>query len=240
MTALIIVLLLILIASIVISGIVYSRQQAIAYKRGQIKLSKQKYAEVNGYLQFILKVDDQLVIALILAQNLADITQSLVKLEKKSEDFKLLHDNDLAKIQAIRQGNLVPQNQKSITNDNQLSAHIKTLNEIGHLLQRFKIRGVISPSDYEAHLYHLQKLAFEIELEGYLQLAERLASSDPRKAINRYKQARQVIKRTRVELPDKNEKIRELTEKIEALQKQGSSSSQAAEQPSQSIEQQNQ
>ncbi|WP_020409424.1 hypothetical protein [Hahella ganghwensis] len=222
MTILIITLLIILIASIVISGIVYSRQQALAYKQGQIKLNRQKYAEVNALLKFMLKVDDTPNISLILAHNLADITQALVKLEKKSEDYKIMHDNELARIQSIRQGKLCPQNQKAVTNDNQLSAHLKTLNDVGHLLQRYKIRGTLSPSDYEEHMYHLQKLAYEIELNVYLEQALQLEqNNDTRRAINRLKQARQTIKRTRVELPDKNDRIRELTEKIESLQKQG-------------------
>ena len=235
MTTIIILLLLLLIGSIVVSGIVYSRQQALAEKQSQIKINSQKYLELQGLLQFILSVDNSITIAQQISHELLNITQKLIKLDKANEEHQLLYDNEMNRALAMKNGQLKAQGQQIVTSDRVLSASLRTLNEIGQLLQRFKVRGNITAPAYEEYLQHLQELSLNIELDSHLHFAEQLAKdNENRKAITHFKQAREALKRTRFELPNKNERIREITQKVEELQKKHS------DQPQQNDESQGQ
>ena len=222
MTTIIVLLAIFAFVCIVISGIVYSRQQAQAYREGQTKLFKQKYQEFDGLFKFILTLDDKPDIAIAINNELLDIAQTLVKLNKNEEEFLLLFDQLKTQAKSLKDGSLAPKAQKVVTSDTLMRTNKSSLVEVGQRLNRLKIRGKISPPAYEEYLHHLKKLTFDIEYESHKHLASQLEEgNDIPSAINHYKHAREALKKTRIEFAEKNEYIREITDKIHLLQKTG-------------------
>jgi hypothetical protein len=222
MAAIIIILAVLVLICVVVSGVVYTRQQAIAHRESQTRHLKQKYQELDLLFQFIMNIDEKSEIAILLNNQLMDFAQQLIKLNKKSEEYLLLLDQLKTRAIALKNGTLPPKADKIASNDSIMRHHIAALTDIGQRFNRLKIRGQILAATYEEHLKHLKKLAFDIEYESHLKFAEKLtANNDIRNAVQHLKHAREALKKTRADITGKAEKIRKISEKILKLQRDG-------------------
>lgn len=194
------------------------------HREAQTRMHRQKYQEFDGLFQFIMNVDDQPEVAIAINNELSDIAQVIAKLNPKNEEYAVFLDQLKSRGSALRDGSLAPKGNKAVSSDTLMRTHTSSLIEIGQRLNRLKIRGKISVPAYEEYLQHLKHLTFEVEYDSHMSFAKKLEENkDIRNAINHFKHARDALKKTRLEIPEKNQNIRELSEKIQALQRSGSS-----------------
>jgi len=222
MTAFIIVLAVLMIASLVISGVVYTRQQALAQRESQTKHLKQNFQETEHIFNFIMKVDDQPDIAIALHNQLLDLAHQLLKINKKSEEFQSLFGRLKAQAAELKEGTLKPRGEQTVANDTMLQKNSTLLNATGQRLSRLKVRGLLPVAQYEEHLSHLKKLVFTIEYDSHMAMADKqIEDNNIVKAIDHLKHARDTLKKTRADIEDKNGKIKTLSDQIQCLLREG-------------------
>ncbi|MDG9667663.1 hypothetical protein [Hahella sp. CR1] len=230
MTTLIVLLAIFITASIIVSGVMYSRQQALAYRQSQLKSLKQKYEEINSLFQVIMRVDDSANIAISLNHAMIEIAQSMTKMDRKSEELRILLDNLKQRERDLKTGVLLPQAQKTVTSDAAVAAIQRSLSECLQKLQRFKLRGSLPVPLYEEYSHHLREMALDVEVGSQLQMAESLvAQNDKAGAEKHFKHAREALKRTRLEIPNKNDQIKEISDKIKSLMRDGETQNRSQE-----------
>lgn len=87
MTAIIISLILLVIISLIISGYLFTHQQAILRRQQQTKHLQQKFQEINHWFESVFTVDDKPDIAMVIHDQRLDLAQQLAKLNKNSPQF---------------------------------------------------------------------------------------------------------------------------------------------------------
>ena len=108
MAAIIILLALLILVSVVISGVVYTRQQAIVYRENKTRHLQQKYQELDKLFKFFMSIDDNPELAILLNNQSTDLAQQLSELNKKTTDFQSLFDQLKARAHELKTGSLAP------------------------------------------------------------------------------------------------------------------------------------
>jgi hypothetical protein len=215
MSIILVILAVLLVGGLIASGIMYSWQQAIAQREHRIRSLRQKYEELQGLFDLIFQADSEADIAVVLNQAMLDIARQIRSVDSKNPETQLLVNQLSTRGTALNEGLLLPEGKRVMTAEASLNSLLSGYASILQKLQRLKIRGLIATHQYDAFSTHLRNLTLETEVESHLASAEmRLANGDRLKAANHFRHARELLKKTNLEVENKNERIREISEKL--------------------------
>lgn len=226
------VLAFLLVGGGIFSGILYSRQQAAAMRERQLKAISQKYEELKKLYDILFLTDDQPEVPALLNKALLGFARDMRKLDPKSPERHQLVEQHSHLDAGFSEGSLHPRGERLMNSDAALTSLLSSYAVIVQKLQRFKVRGMIATHQYEEYALHLRKLSLDTEVSSHLAFAEiMIGNSERLKAEGHLKHARECLKKTSLEIPDKAERIRELTDRIKNLENEIAQRRQAVETP---------
>ncbi|GAA3979532.1 hypothetical protein [Allohahella marinimesophila] len=222
MTTLVVVLLGIMFVSVVVSAVLYARQQAAQHRAAKIKALLQRRQDYENAVALILQVDDRADIAVAMTIALIEIQKELISLGlpgalQQLEDLK-------GQLHALEEGRLRPSGERVMHSDGQMRAALEGLRTLGNKLLRLKLRARLSAEAYQQQLEHLEQLKLTVQIRSHEYHADQLLQADKRReAIGQLKKARDVYKRSSLGTTEKNEAVRRLTDQIKAAESTQSS-----------------
>ena len=203
------------ILSLIFSGISHSRQQALAKRKKTINQCLQQFEELSGHIELLLKADPEYQL-LTLLQSLA--IRSLQNAHNLSPNDPTISDN-----LAIQQKLLT--NLKENKRENKVIEFLDTVpelnllkSEIGQLLKAidiYKNRNILTIGQHQIFYKHLNKLNFDLTVNSLMNQANIAGKQNDTSAYKAHiQQAREMIKRSELEEDEKNKRVKELTELI--------------------------
>lgn len=222
MTTLVVVLLGIMFISVVVSAVLYARQQAAQHRAAKIKALLQRRQDYENALALILRIDDRSDIAVAISGALLEIQKELVALGL-AEGLQQL-ESLKEQLVALEEGRLRSAGDRIMHSDNQMKLALEGLRTLGNKLLRLKLRGKLAPDIYQQQLEHLDHLKLTVQVRSHEYHAEQLLQADQRRdAVAHMRKARDVYKRSNLAADAKNEAVRRLTDQIKAAESAQSS-----------------
>jgi hypothetical protein len=201
-----------IILSMIVSGISYSRQQAMAKRQKKISQYRQQVDEILGHIAFLLKVDSdyQLVTQLqVLAVNTLKLANNLSPQDSIISDNLRIQKQQLNNFKENKRENEVIEFYETETELNQLKSEI---GQIEKLLDIYRNRGELSVDKNNALQKHLNKVNIELTSNSYMNQARICGEQNNITMYQMHiKQAREVVKKSTLDESDKNKRIKELT-----------------------------
>ncbi len=210
----------VLLVSIIFSSIAYSRQQALTLKKSQVLQLTRRIQDLQEALNTLLHIDNKYELIIIIQ------SQILALLEKKS----LLEPDNMATKSLLEQQQLLNGSYRKEQRNNDISrkmpndeainlAHFQLL-QITKLLQKYRSKNKISSAKYSELTNHIQKLRLDIEVESHIEQANTYQKNkDIIMTQSHLKQARESLRGSPLEFPEKAQLIRELTDRIKNVHK---------------------
>jgi len=209
-----------IILSMVVSGISYSRQQAMAKLQKKISQYRQQADEALEHVALLLKVDPdyQLMTQLqTLAVSTLQLANNLSPHDQIISDNLRIQKQRLSEFKANSRDNQIIEFVETETELNQLKLQIA---QIGKLLDIYRNRGELSIDKSNTFNAHLKELQLELTINSHLNQARKCGERNDITSYQMHiKQAREVVKKSAIEESKKNKKIKELTDILNEVNK---------------------
>jgi len=204
----------------IISGISYSRQQAMAKLQKKISQYRQQVDEVLGHIALLLKVDSdyQLIIQLqTLVVSTLQLSNSLSPKDHIISDNLRIQKQRLSEFKENKRDNQVIEFLETETELNQSKLQI---GQISKLLDIYRNRGELSIDKSTTFNAHLKSLKLDLMINSHMNQARKCAERNDVMTYQMHiKQAREVVKKSTLEESEKNQKIKELTDILNEVKK---------------------
>jgi len=221
-TFIIAIIAFILIASFIISGVSYSRQQTLKKRKQMVKHFHQQADEALSYISLLLRVDQEYDLIIQLQNLVVNALTSAYKLN--SEDKMIINNLSTQKIKLNEYlGNQRP-NQICcwFTSASELTATQTQLAQLNKLLDIYRNKGDLSFSKHQEFQSHILTIQQDLTINSYLYQADLFAEQNNITSYQLYiKQAIQVIKKSISETSHKNQRIKELSDRIQEVKRTG-------------------
>jgi len=209
-----------IVASILVSGISYSRQQAMAKRQKQISKYRQQADEVISHTSLLLKVDPEFTLITQLQSLIVSALQSAHNLSLQDQTIiDNLHIQKL-RLQEFKDEQRENEVQDFLATESELSQSQLQLSQITKLIDIYRNRGELSIEKSQTFSTHLKKLRLDLTVNSHLHQAQCCGDkNDISMAQMHIKQAREVIKSASLEQDEKNKRIKNLTDLLNIVKK---------------------
>jgi len=202
-----------IIFSMIVSGISYSRQQAMAKLQKKISQYRQQTDEILGHISLLLRVDPEysLITQLqILAVNTLQLANNLSPQDLIISDNLRSQKEQLNNFKENKRENQVIEFFETETELNQLKSQI---GQISKLLDIYSNRGKLSIDKSNAFHAHLKNLNLELTVNSHMNQARKCGEKNNVTMYQMHiKQAREVVKKSALDESEKNKRIKKLTD----------------------------
>lgn len=203
---------LVVVISLVASGISYSRQQAMKKRKLQITKLRQQADELLGYISLLLRIDQSYEL-LIEIQSLA--VRALKAAHQLAPDDQLITTN-LRTQEGKLLGYHSAQRDNAVTcyvaSDIELNQARSQIGQISKLLDIYRNKGSLTAAKCQEMQIHLQSLKTELNINSHLYQADHFGEvGDMTMYQMHIKQALDTLKKNGPDSKEKNERIRELS-----------------------------
>ena len=164
---------ILILLSLIISGISYSRQQAMAKLRIKISQYRQQSDELLGHIALLLKVDPQyqLITQLqVIAVNTLKLANSLSPTDQIISDNLRIQNQRLSELKEKKREEPAVEFFETETELNQLKSQIA---QISKLLEIYRNRGELSIDKSNTYNAHLKKISFELTVNSHMNQARK-------------------------------------------------------------------
>lgn len=204
-----------LLISIILSSIAYKRQQAITFKKSQIQQLTRSIQDLQETLNTLLQIDNKYELIIIIHSQILAFLEKKLALEPNNATTK----NQLEQQQLLNSSYKKEQRDNDINrkmpNDEAINLANFQLLQTNKLLHKFRSKNKISSAKYTELTNHIQKLRLDIEVESHIEQANAYQNNkDIIMTQSHLKQAREALRGSPIEFPEKAQLIRELTERI--------------------------
>lgn len=207
------VIILLVICSLIVSSISYSRQKAIAQRRKEIARYKQTIEELSEYRNFLLKVDPDYDILTLLQKQLLHAVEQILDRVPDDQQMQRRTDVENALLQQIMQQQRNKPLAQVMESDEELSQAKKNLSSIAKHLDLSRNSGTLSPASHQNFTVHIKNIGLLIDVESHQHQAQLFAEQgDVVLYLTHLKQARDALRKAPIESEEKNHRIRQLTE----------------------------
>tara|TARA_R110002072_G_scaffold24747_3_gene83692 strand:- start:31440 stop:32222 length:783 start_codon:yes stop_codon:yes gene_type:complete len=214
-----------IIGSFIVSAISYSRQQALKKKKQMVKRYQQQADEALSYISVLLQIDEQygLITQLqILVINALSSAARLNPDDRQLQSHLSTQNNKLNEYKGEQRPNEVYCWARS---DSELASIQSQLSQLSKLFDLFRNKGDLNPAKHQELQVQVQKLQHELSTNTYLYQADCFAEQNNITPYQLYiKQAIQVIKKSNISTKFKNERIKELSDRIQEVKRTGKTS----------------
>ena len=204
----------------IVSGISYSRQQAMAKLQKKISQYRQQVDEALEHIALLLRIDPDYQ---LLTQLQTLIVRTLQLANNLSPQDQIISDN-----LSIQKQRLIEfkENKRDIpviefleteTELNQLKLQI---GQISKQLNIYRNRGELSIDKINTFNTHLKELTLELTINSHMNQARKCGERNDIAMYQMHiKQAREVVKKSAIEESEKNKRIKELTDILNEVKK---------------------
>jgi hypothetical protein len=208
----------IVIGSILVSTIAYSRQQAYSLRKSQARQLKHKLDSYQDMLAVLLTIDKEYDLILMVHQQILSMINKLLTLEPENDSYLQFKEEEQIRHTLFSGGKRTQEISTCLSTDHDINACNYQLLQISKLLISQKKKGIISPAK-TADLYnHVKKLRLDIEVDSHIAQADNyLKNNDRIMGQTHLKQAREALRNTDIDFPAKADLIKQLSERIRAL-----------------------
>ncbi|MCG8612501.1 MAG: hypothetical protein MI864_18445 [Pseudomonadales bacterium] len=209
---------IVFIAAIIFSSIAYKRQQALYLKRSQIRQHKRTLEELNELQNTLLRVDPEMELVQLIQLKVVQIHQKITQIDPGATVYADELKNQSERLKQYQEKKKNPDANYALNNDNDIEITNLHLNGIFKMLVKAKKSGNLPEGRFKHFAGHLQNLKLNIEVSSHRHQAERyLAENDRVMAQTHLKLAREALRSTKLDFPEKAEQIRELTTNIKQV-----------------------
>jgi len=209
-----------IILSMIVSGISYSRQQAMAKLQKKISQYRQQVDEALEHIALLLRIDPDYQ---LLTQLQTLIVRTLQLANNLSPQNQIISDNlsiqkqRLIEFKANKRDILVIEFLETETELNQLKLQI---GQISKQLNIYRNRGELSIDKINTFNTHLKELTLELTINSHMNQARKCGERNDIAMYQMHiKQAREVVKKSAIEESEKNKRIKELTDILNEVKK---------------------
>jgi hypothetical protein len=197
----------------ILSGISYSRQQAMKKKQKKINQYRQQADDLLGHIALLLKVDSdyQLITQLqILTVNTLQLANNLSPHDPIISGNLRIQKQQLNNFKEYKRENQVIEFFESETELNQLKSQT---GQIDKVIDIYRNRGELSLDKSNAFHEHLKKVNLELTINSHMNEARKCGEKNNMTMYQMHiKQVREIVKKSSLDENDKNKRIKELTE----------------------------
>jgi hypothetical protein len=212
------VLSIMVIGSIIVSTMAYSRQQAHSLRKSQARQLKHKLDGYQDMLATLLRIDKEYDLALIVHQQILSMIQKLLALEPENENYLQLNEEEQIHRTQLSGGKRTQEISTRLASDHDINTCNYQLLQLSKLILNQKKKSLISPANAAALYNQVKKLRLNIEVDSHIAQGELyLKNNDRILGQTHLKQAREALKNSDIEFPEKSDLIKQLSERIRTL-----------------------
>ncbi len=221
-TFIIAIIAFIIIASFIISAISYSRQQALKKRNQMVKRYLQQADEALSFISLLLRIDKEYDLIIQLQNLVINALSSAYKLNPEDQMIINNLNTQKNKLKEYQKKQRSTQVCCWLSSDSELNTTLTQLGQLNKLFDLYRNKGDLSftkHQELQKHLFHLQQ---EVSTNTYLYHADLFAEQNNITSYQLYiKQAIQVIKKSMLEANEKNQRIKELSDRIQEARRTG-------------------
>lgn len=211
---------LIFVVSLIVSGFAYKRQQSINEKKRQIRHLQQSKVDYQDTLNALLQVDKSTELACLLQKQVINLCERVITVDPTLEESRNNLEKEQAFLKQIKEGSANSNATPAKNSDEEIGVANLQLNQVTKLLSSSYKKGKLPKGKYVEFINHINRLRLDIDVESHTNQGERYADkSDWIMSQSHFKLAKEALRTTKIEFPERNEKIRHLSERIKELQK---------------------
>jgi len=221
MSAIALVIAIALPIAMILAGLVYygRHQQRQQSKRMQTRLILAKVEELKEALEFLLIIDDFKEIPRVIferVEQLVDMAHKTWPGNASEEETNPVEEFDLEALRLKLDEENEPR--KILKSDREINYAKKQVGRVLHSLGNLAKRKMITPTNLNDYRRHLRLVLLEREVDTFVAQGDIAADrSDVMTAGNYYKAARKLLIEFDLQYPEKNDKIRMLSERTTSL-----------------------
>ncbi len=204
-----------ILASLIISAISYSRQQAYKERKKKLFSLKTRTDEILNYQRLLLHIDQDFTIILYLQKQLLQLIRAARNIAPEDAQLKALHishEHHLAKYSAGKRDNPV---ECVVASDSELSNVQMQLLHISKHLDVCRNRGTLDSQTHENMLAHIQKLKLDLDVNSHMHQAQVCGTQGDMVLYQLHlKQARDALSKTKLDVPNKTDRIKQLSDML--------------------------
>ncbi len=206
------------IGSAFLSTIAYKKQQAIKLTKSKIRHYKRKADELTDIRNILLRTDEDYESILIIQTMICNYTKKAFELDQTNENLKKELDQENFYLDNYNAGKRDNEIEKAFDSDSEIESANIRLNNFARILLKAKKTGAVSPAKCADIARRMQKLRLDIEVESHLKQARSYLANDDRVlAQSHLKQAKEALRGSPLEFPEKNQRIKDIADEIKTV-----------------------
>ncbi|MDX1451319.1 MAG: hypothetical protein R3183_02095 [Oleiphilaceae bacterium] len=211
-----------ILASLIVSAVTYSRQQAFKAKQKKLAQLKSRSDEVLDHLRLLLQIDENYDIIICLQTQLVRFLRGAIQLEPNDRQLAqslATHTQNLSLYKEGRRPNAV---ECFVNSDSELSNAQLKVGQIGKYLDICRNRNWIGVQEHDQMSKHLQYLKLDLDVNSHVNQAQICGSEGDIVMYQLHlKQARDALSKTKLDVPNKNARVKELSEMLNYSKRTG-------------------
>jgi len=208
-------ILLLIVGSLIVSSISYNRQKVIAQQRKEVARYTKTADELSGYCNFLLKVDPNYEILILLQRQLLGALEQILERVPDDNNIRQRAETEKLRFQQFKQRQRANDLEPIMISDEELSDTKRSLAAIAKHLDLSTNAGAMSPAAHQKLIIQLKNLGLLIEVESHQHQAQLYADNgDVVLFQSHLKQARDALHKAPIDSDKKNLRIRQLTEAL--------------------------
>ncbi|MCP5161758.1 MAG: hypothetical protein H7A00_08820 [Hahellaceae bacterium] len=210
----------IFIASAIFSGLAYRKQQALSFRKSQIRQIKSRIDSLKDNLSMLLRVDKEYQLIQLIQEQIILFSKKLTDLAPEDEALLRQLDEELKLADLFENKNRPNDIRQAMDNDQELSIANFQLVQAAKFLNKHKKQGRIPQGKYSELILHLQRLTLDVDVASHIAQADRyIAANDRIIAQSHLKQAKETLRTNPIDYPEKAELMKDLGDRIKSLQR---------------------
>lgn len=202
-------------ASLIISAVSYSRQQAYKAKKKKLFSLKTRSDEILNYLRLLLQIDDDYRIIHFLQKQLVQLTRTAKGIAPEDPQWSRLlttYEQSLSQYASGTRSNPI---ECYVSSDSELSTLQMQLLQVSKHLDVCRNRGLLDTQTHEAMLAHIQRLKLDLDVNSHVYQAQQHGTEGDIVLYQLHlKQARDALSKSKLNISDKTGRVKQLTEMI--------------------------
>jgi len=204
-----------IIGSLLISSISYSRQQAIAKRQQKLTLYKKTASELSSHVKLLLNIDPSFELICLLQFQIVESLKQACKLASKDAQLASHFQNHATNLNLFLQGQRKTEIVPYVTNDKALAKAQRQLSEVTRFLEIEKNKNVLEEAQCSELIEHVAHIRLNLEIESCLHQADLYKTKNDVVMFQLYiKQTRDCIAKSPLEFEGKHIRIKTLTETL--------------------------
>lgn len=214
------IIIFLVVVSLVVSSISYNRQKAIAERVKKIKQYKSEAKELLNHIYLLLNIDEDYSLLLTLQRALVAALSNAQDLDASDAEINQAVANERTRLAQFKDAQRVQEVEVAQDSDEALAKCTSQIAQLNKLLDIMANGGRIPLNQAASHKEHLRKLLLDLNVESHFKQASIYGEQgDVALFLTHMKQARDALSKSSLTFDGKNERIKMLSERIDAARK---------------------